>query len=76
MPIFSRRCFMRLAGGHDGTLSGVIKTSADNYPTRPIQLIVGFPPGGPNDILGRPDGAMVVGKAGPTTRRGKPTRCR
>jgi tripartite-type tricarboxylate transporter receptor subunit TctC len=26
---------------------------AQNYPARPIRLIVGFPPGGPNDTLGR-----------------------
>jgi tripartite-type tricarboxylate transporter receptor subunit TctC len=29
-------------------------TSAQtNYPNRPLTLVVGFPPGGPNDILGR-----------------------
>jgi tripartite-type tricarboxylate transporter receptor subunit TctC len=31
----------------------VRKTMAQTFPTRPLRLIVGFPAGGPNDILGR-----------------------
>ena len=35
-----------------------------SYPARPIHLIVGFPPGGPNDILGRLMGQWLSGRLG------------
>lgn len=28
-------------------------SAEDNYPSRPIKLIVGYPPGGPTDVMGR-----------------------
>jgi tripartite-type tricarboxylate transporter receptor subunit TctC len=34
-------------------LSGAIAALADNYPSRPITMLVGFPPGGPTDALAR-----------------------
>jgi tripartite-type tricarboxylate transporter receptor subunit TctC len=34
-------------------LSGTIAAQADNYPSRPITMLVGFPPGGPTDTLAR-----------------------
>ena len=35
-----------------------------NYPNKPIRLIVPFPPGGPNDILGRVVASTLTGQLG------------
>jgi len=49
---FPRRSFLRLATG------GVVAASASrawaqDYPSRPVRMLVGFPPGGPTDIAAR-----------------------
>jgi tripartite-type tricarboxylate transporter receptor subunit TctC len=49
-----RRTFLRLAAGA-AALPGVSRVSrAQAYPTRPIRLVVPFPPGGAFDAVGRP----------------------
>jgi tripartite-type tricarboxylate transporter receptor subunit TctC len=34
-------------------LCGVTYAQAQSYPTKPIRMLVGFPPGGPTDVVGR-----------------------
>jgi tripartite-type tricarboxylate transporter receptor subunit TctC len=38
--------------------------SADNYPSRPIRLVIPFPPGGSNDIIGRLLGLQLAERLG------------
>lgn len=41
-------------------LAGAGAVSAQSYPTKPIQIVVPFPPGGPNDILARAIGQELA----------------
>ncbi|MBO0717874.1 MAG: tripartite tricarboxylate transporter substrate binding protein BugD, partial [Rhizobiales bacterium] len=41
------------------TLAGTAVRAGDNYPSRPIQLIIPFAAGGPTDIVGRVMGAKM-----------------
>lgn len=36
----------------------------DTYPTRPVRLVVGFPPGGPTDVVGRMIGSNLSRELG------------
>jgi tripartite-type tricarboxylate transporter receptor subunit TctC len=49
-----------------GALSAALtgQVSAQEYPTRPVRVIVGFPPGGPTDILARLMGQWLSDRLG------------
>jgi tripartite-type tricarboxylate transporter receptor subunit TctC len=48
-----RREFLRLAAGTVALPALSRSVRAQNHPTRPLRLVVGFPPGGAGDILAR-----------------------
>jgi tripartite-type tricarboxylate transporter receptor subunit TctC len=48
-----RRQFLHLAAGAAGLPAVSRIVSAQTYPTRPITMIVPYPPGGPTDFVGR-----------------------
>ena len=48
-----RRRFLQLAGGVLALPASSRLAMAQTYPARPVKFMVGFAPGGPNDILGR-----------------------
>jgi tripartite-type tricarboxylate transporter receptor subunit TctC len=48
-----RRAFMRLVGGAATLALAPRRAAAQIYPTRPVTVVIPFPPGGGNDALGR-----------------------
>lgn len=59
-----RRTFLHLVAGA-AVLPGVSRTArAQTYPSRPVHIIVGFPAGGPNDIVARLIGQWLSERLG------------
>ena len=60
-----RRNLLRLAAGA-AALPVIPRIAfAQAYPTRPVRIMVGFPPGGPADILARLIGQRLSERLGP-----------
>jgi tripartite-type tricarboxylate transporter receptor subunit TctC len=58
-----RRSFLQAAGA--AALPAVSRiAAADTYPARPVRIIVGFPPGGPTDIVARLIGQWLSQRLG------------
>jgi len=64
MKLPHRRKFLQLAAGAAAlpVLSQIARAQA--YPTRPVRLVVGFPPGGTADIVARVIGQLLAERLG------------
>src|ERR1700724_234398 len=59
-----RRRFLNLTAGAVA-LPALLRTArAETYPSRPVHLLVGFPPGGAADIIARLTGQMLSERLG------------
>jgi hypothetical protein len=61
---FPRRRFLHLAAGAAALPAVTRIARAQTYPTRPVRLIVGFPPGGAGDITARLMGQWLSERLG------------
>jgi tripartite-type tricarboxylate transporter receptor subunit TctC len=64
MKKLPRRRFLELAAGTVAMPAVMRSARADTYPSRPIHLLVGFPPGGAADIIARLTGQMLSERLG------------
>jgi tripartite-type tricarboxylate transporter receptor subunit TctC len=59
-----RRQFLYLATGATALPAVSRFAAAQTYPTRPVRIVVSFPPGGPSDILARLIGQYISDRLG------------
>ncbi len=62
--ILPRRRFLNLAASAVAMPALLRSARADTYPSRPVHLLVGFPPGGAADIIARLTGQMLSERLG------------
>jgi tripartite-type tricarboxylate transporter receptor subunit TctC len=60
----SRRQSLHLAAGAAALSTSSRLARAQNYPTRPVRIIVGAPPGGGHDIAARLIGPWLADRLG------------
>ena len=61
---FARRRFLHLAAAAAALPSVSRMATAQTYPTRPVRLIIGYPPGGSADITARLIGQWLSERLG------------
>jgi tripartite-type tricarboxylate transporter receptor subunit TctC len=61
---FPRRQFLRMVAGAAGLQAVSRKVWSQTYPMRPVRLVIGYPAGGANDIIGRLIGQWLSERLG------------
>jgi tripartite-type tricarboxylate transporter receptor subunit TctC len=64
MKLPHRRQFLSLAAGAAALPARPRMALAQAYPTRPVRIVVGYPPGGPNDLVARLMGQWLSERLG------------
>src|SRR5580704_18042270 len=59
-----RRSFLHLAAGTAAAAVAPIAAFAQDYPSRPVRLVLGFPPGGAADVAARVVGEWLSVRLG------------